>query len=198
VLILGGTYAGPAEEGERALAPVREMGAPVLDISARQPWVAFQSGFDPFFPEGLRYYWKSLYLDELGDQAIGTILEFASRRPSPRTVIPIRPRHGAVLRPNGDGGAFPTEPRPTCSASTPPGRIRPTTRRTSAGPGSSGAPWPPTPRTGCTSTSPWVRKGKTWVRASYGPHLDRLLQVKERYDPANLFGGVLGPLIERG
>jgi hypothetical protein len=198
VLILGGTYAGPAEEGARALAPVREMGAPVLDISAPQPWVAFQSGFDPFFPEGLRYYWKSLYLDELGDQAIDTILEFASRRPSPRTVIPIRPRHGAVLRPNGDGGAFPERTSPYMlsidSTWEDPAHDEENIRWT---------------REFWSAMAPHAsnrmyfnfamgEEGEDVVRASYGPHLDRLLQVKERYDPANLFGGVLGPLIERG
>ena len=53
------------------MAPLRELGTPLFDMSGPTPFTAVQSGFDPLFPRNaLRAYWKSQYLDELSDAAI--------------------------------------------------------------------------------------------------------------------------------
>lgn len=70
VVIVGGVYIGPTDEGERILHPLREFGEPLLDLSGVLPYTALQQMFDPFFPAHQRlHYWKSLYLDDLGDEA---------------------------------------------------------------------------------------------------------------------------------
>jgi len=99
VLVVAGVYAGPVADGEAALQPLRELAEPMVDISGVHRYAELQTMFDPFFPRHeLRYYWKSRYVDELSDDAIDTIVEYASERPSARTIVPIRARGGQIAR----------------------------------------------------------------------------------------------------
>ncbi|HZJ10049.1 MAG TPA: BBE domain-containing protein, partial [Trueperaceae bacterium] len=77
---------------------LRKIGTPLHDMSGPQSFVALQSDFDGPFPAGLRYYWKSLYLDDLSDETIEAIVERSVERPSDMTFIPIRHLGGAVAR----------------------------------------------------------------------------------------------------
>ena len=59
-LVVGGVYAGDHAEGMDVLRPLRELAAPLADISQPMPFAAVQSAFDGFFPRGqIRAYWKS-------------------------------------------------------------------------------------------------------------------------------------------
>ena len=60
-------YAGPVEEGEAVVQPLRELAEPLIDLSGPWPWLGLQSGFDALFPKGGCYYWKSRALAELTD-----------------------------------------------------------------------------------------------------------------------------------
>lgn len=92
-------YAGPVDEGMRVLQPLRTMGAPLIDMSGPMPYLAAQSAFDPLFPaHQQRYYWKSLYLDNLDRQLIDTLLDWAEASPSPQLFVPIRHLGGAISR----------------------------------------------------------------------------------------------------
>jgi FAD/FMN-containing dehydrogenase len=91
---LGGVYAGPVEEGEKVLRPLREYGPPLADMFQAMPYNAAQRMADFLWPPGLHSYWKSSYLTELNDAAIDILVDYFARVPSPRTVI--------VLEHNGD------------------------------------------------------------------------------------------------
>lgn len=75
-------YAGPPEEGERALAPLKAFGAPLADTITPKPYVTHQSFLDSGQPRGRRYYWKSEYLEsvptELGEVMIDHCARFSS------------------------------------------------------------------------------------------------------------------------
>ena len=84
------------------------------------PYTVLQSAFDPFFPKGrLRYYWKSLYLDELDDEAIDAIVErVAAGRPTPLTLdrasgtwAGARAGSAPARRPSAAGRAVPAQLR---------------------------------------------------------------------------------------
>ncbi|ELY58651.1 FAD-binding oxidoreductase [Natronolimnohabitans innermongolicus] len=97
VAIVAAVYSGDVEAGERAMAPLRELGAPLFDFSGPTPYVDLQQDFDPFFPAGeFRYYAKSIFLDELTDEAIETILERAASRPHYRVLLDIWQLGGAI------------------------------------------------------------------------------------------------------
>ena len=98
VVILAAMYAGPAEEGDRVLQPVREMGTPIGDLSARQQYVAMQSDLDALFADGQLYYWKSLFADQLSDEVIGEVVALAASKPSPQALFALRSLGGAMGR----------------------------------------------------------------------------------------------------
>jgi FAD binding domain/Berberine and berberine like len=107
VLVVGGVYAGDADEGLPILQPLRELGTALFDMSGPTPYTAVQSGFDPLFPRGeLRAYWKSQYLDELSDEAIAVIAAKAQDRPAPITLVNTFHMGGAIAATGPDETAF--------------------------------------------------------------------------------------------
>jgi FAD/FMN-containing dehydrogenase len=106
VVITAGVYAGPTEAAQTALQPLLEFADPLLDRRGVDPYTQVQQQFDPFFQQGVRAYWKSRYLDGLDDQCIETIVEYARDRPSPRSPIPIRARGGKLNRVDPEATAF--------------------------------------------------------------------------------------------
>jgi FAD/FMN-containing dehydrogenase len=106
VVIVGSCYAGPVEEGERVMKPMREFGAPVLDVCAPRPFVQHQAMLDPAFPHGWWYYIRSANLAELGDEVIDTMVDHGLRIASPVTVFSIFHLGGAVARTGEEEAAF--------------------------------------------------------------------------------------------
>ena len=99
-------YAGPIDEGEQVLRPLREFKNPALDSVGPKPYEAHQAMFDPAFPHGRHYYWKAWKLPPLADGAIDVIAEQAAAITSPLSAIPIFTLGGAVARVDDDATAF--------------------------------------------------------------------------------------------
>ena len=106
VVVAAAVYAGPPEDGEAALAPLRELAAPVADMSGPMPYVESQCALDELFPDGGRYLWKSHFLEELSDAAIATMIERHAERPTPQSVLFVRTLGGAVARVGAEETAF--------------------------------------------------------------------------------------------
>jgi FAD/FMN-containing dehydrogenase len=99
VISLATVYDGPATEGERALQPLRELGGMLADFSAKMPYVAIQSAYDEMFPKARdRCYWKSLFLKEPGKAAIDDFCSGMSQRPSEMTLASLWWLGGVVSR----------------------------------------------------------------------------------------------------
>jgi FAD/FMN-containing dehydrogenase len=188
VVIVGGLYAGPAAEGERTMQPLRQIGTPLLDMSGVMPYLAVQSMFDPLFPDGLYHYWKSLYLDELTDEAIVALVKQAAMRPSLQTLVPIRHMGGAIARVAGD--ATPLANRQA--------QYLLSIDSTWADPANTEAnlAWS---RSAWQQMRHFARNGvylnfadlgadaAMLVQGAYGDNYSRLVALKERYDPENCF-----------
>jgi FAD binding domain/Berberine and berberine like len=99
-------YTGTVEDGERAVRPLRQFGAPLLDLCAPKPFVAHQAMFDPSFPPGLWYYFRSCDVAELSDEVIDTVADHAMRMRSPLTAFPIFQLGGAISRVGESDTAF--------------------------------------------------------------------------------------------
>ncbi|MGR4879229.1 FAD-binding oxidoreductase [Streptomyces sp. LARHCF249] len=101
-------YAGPVEEGQEVLRPLREAAgpAPVLDLCAPKPFTEHQAMFDPSFPHGRWYYFKSCDVARLTDEIIDRTAEHAARIVSPFTAFPIFQLGGAIARVGEDETAF--------------------------------------------------------------------------------------------
>lgn len=99
-------HAGPVEDGERVLAPLKSFGHPVLDLCARKPYLVHQSMFDPSFPHGWCYYFRSCDIAGLSDGVMDVMTEHGSRITSPITSVALWQMGGAVSRIRDDDTAF--------------------------------------------------------------------------------------------
>jgi hypothetical protein len=100
-------YRGSEDESRRVLAPLREFGSPLLDDIGPKPYTVIQQAFDAGFPTGSRNYWKSSFLEAVGDDCIDTLVEHADRAPSPMCVVALEHMiGGAVARIGADETAF--------------------------------------------------------------------------------------------
>jgi len=106
VVVVGTCYAGPVEEGESVLKPLREFGSPLLDGCAPMPFTKHQALLDPSFPHNWWYYIRSCNLVELTDEVIDILVDHALRIASPVTVFSIFHLGGAVARVGEDETAF--------------------------------------------------------------------------------------------
>ena len=107
VVIVLGVFAGRPSEAAAALAPLARLGTPLLDMSATLSYRVVQSAVDAAFPPGGRYYMKSHFMDAMSDEAIQTVLDCDSRRPTPETLIVIRTLGGAIARVGAHDSAYP-------------------------------------------------------------------------------------------
>jgi Berberine and berberine like len=99
-------YAGPIQDGEEALRPLREFGPPAMDMVAPMPYTAFQQLLDPTIPEGMRHYMTSDFLSGLPDAAIEILCRFHRSMPSPLNQIVLLPGGGAIARAPEESAAF--------------------------------------------------------------------------------------------
>jgi hypothetical protein len=108
LMLLGFTWAGTDPAAAEPLVARLRAAAPP-DIEAVEParWVAWQSQADALFPKGVRAYWKNASLDRLDDAAIDAIVEHAAREPALGSGYDIHHMGGAVTRVPEDATAFP-------------------------------------------------------------------------------------------
>ncbi|MGH9856012.1 MAG: FAD-binding oxidoreductase, partial [Blastocatellia bacterium] len=191
VVIAAGVYAGDPEEGLRVLQPLREFGEPLGEIVGAIPYRSVQSAFDPFFPNTgeIISYWKSLYLDDLSDAAIEIMADRAERRSSRSTMVFVQHLGGAVRRVRPDQTAFAI--RDAAFVMNFMGNWREASE---------------TPRHIAWVREAWdrlaphstgvvylnylgleERDADTLARATFGSNYDRLVEIKAKYDPTNLF-----------
>ncbi|HBH59364.1 MAG TPA: FAD-linked oxidase [Arthrobacter bacterium] len=106
VLSITACYAGPVEDGERVVRPLKEFGSPVLDFCQPKPFLEHQKMFDPSFPHGWHYYVRSCDVAALSDDVIDVMVEHGRRIVSPITSIALWQMGGAVGRIDDDATAF--------------------------------------------------------------------------------------------
>ena len=186
VLAIVPCYIGSLAEGERLLAPLRRFGSPVADTVAPLPYVAMQQIFDPAFPPGRLNYWKSALAGRLTDELIEASVEHARKVPSPHTPILFIEMHGAYRRVGKTDTAYYhrdlqydligvsmwTDPADTQ-------RNIDWTQRLFAA-------WEPH-----LARAVYVNdlgdEGEDRARSAYGDNYPRLVVLKNKYDPTNLF-----------
>ena len=179
-------YAGPVEEGEKVVRPMREFGSPILDLCQPKPFVAHQSMLDASFPPGQWYYFRSADLAELSNDVIDIVAARALQMTSPLTAFPIFQLGGAIGRVGEDETAFNGR---TAGHTI---NINATTA-TEVG-FDEEREWS---RSFWTALKPYhtsvyvnflMDEGEERIRQAYGPkRYDRLKALKRKYDPDNFF-----------
>jgi FAD/FMN-containing dehydrogenase len=188
MLILAGMYTGDCGTGERLLQPLREAGTPALDLSGRWPYLGLQAAFDPFFGAGGHYYFKSLYMDGCDEAAQAQMIRHAETRPSPESLIVLWHLGGAMARVGERETAFGRRSSPFLySLDT----AWPDPRDTDRCIDWSRKAWSSMQRHGTgglyLNFGGFGEEKDALVRSGYGANYDRLVELKTKYDPGNLF-----------
>ncbi len=180
-------HCGSIEEGEKALAPLRRFGPPIADMLEARDYVQMQRITDEAWPPGNLYYWKSSLVRTLGDEAIEALLEYAARKPTPLSVIYMQQLHGAASRVDAADTAFPHRfDHYNCGAML---------ETEDPAETEAGVQWA---RECWEAMQPFVERSnyvndlgegeaEQRVREAYGPSFERLVELKNKYDPTNFF-----------
>ena len=99
-------YCGDIEEGQRILHPLKEFGPPVADHVGPMPYTAHQHLLEAGLPSGMQNYWKSNFLKELSDDVIDVLVDRFAKVPSPNTLVVTENLGGAVSRVGQGESAF--------------------------------------------------------------------------------------------
>jgi FAD/FMN-containing dehydrogenase len=185
-LIFVACWAGPVEEGEAALAPLREVAPVVAEHVGAMPYPALNSAFDALVPPGLQHYWKANFVKELTDDAIAAHLEHGPKLPAVNSTVHIYPINGACHRVAADATAFAYR---DATFATVIAGMWPDPAQNDAAIG-----WV---RDFYEATARHSEEGgyinfmsgddQERIRSNYGANYDRLVEIKRKYDPDNLF-----------
>ena len=99
-------WSGPVEEGEAAIAPLLEAAPVVAQFVGPMPYPALNGAFDALLPAGLQHYWKADFVRELTDDAIAAHVEHGPRVPAVESTMHLYPIDGACHRVASDETAF--------------------------------------------------------------------------------------------
>jgi FAD/FMN-containing dehydrogenase len=91
-------YSGNPEEGERIVAPIKSFGSPIGDVLVRRPYAQMQTLLDATQPKGRRYYWKSEYLPRIEPALCEKAIGHAARIRSPHSAVIFFQVGGALNR----------------------------------------------------------------------------------------------------
>ena len=189
VVILAAVYIGPTEEGKRIIQPLRELGTPLVDLSGPIPWTVVQSAFDPFFPKGEQlYYFKSRYLSNLNEETIEAITPRASNPPQPMVLVVIWHYGGAMSRVGANETAFTGRDAPYLfSVDAIWNNPQDTEEVVTYSRDFLAAMEPYSPGGLYVNFAGLGEEGDALVRSAYGANYERLVALKNKYDPTNLF-----------
>ncbi len=185
ILVMAVVYAGEIAEGEKLLKPLRSFGKPLADITSPMPYAGFQQAFDPLLAPGARNYWKTNNFKELPDALLDTLMEHARKLPSPICEIACAHVGGAVNRIPADATAYPHRDAKYV--------MNVHTRWEDPAMDAACVAWA---RSLYDATSKYatggiyvnfISEGDELVPNAYGGNLQRLADVKKKYDPTNFF-----------
>jgi FAD/FMN-containing dehydrogenase len=179
-------YIGPIGQGERVLEPLRRFGPPLADQVGPVAYTELQAAGDAFFPIGLRYYWKSNFLEEIADDAIEATVSHFARVPSPRSLIVFQQYGGAVSRVAHFDTAFRHRNAQYDNFAT---SIWTDPRESEIHQQWVRDWWNMMSRfsIGAEYVNNLGEEGEDRVRAAYGDNYERLVALKHKYDPTNFF-----------
>ncbi len=151
------------------------------------PYTALNQMLDPSFPKLALNYWKSCFVDQLSDDVIAILQEQFARCPSPMSKLIVEHPHGAALRPAATATAFPHRSAGYSILIIAQWRDGADTERNIAWARETYDRLRPHASTRAYSNYLGDDEALARVKQAFGDNFQRLQQIKDRYDPANLF-----------
>jgi FAD/FMN-containing dehydrogenase len=181
-------YSGDLARTEEALAPIRAIGEPVVDLLDDLPYTAVQSYLDEVEPKGMHYYWRTGFVAALDDELLSTVRDAFAGCPIPGAELGFLHLEGALNEhPEDDGSVGNRDARYVMGVL---GMWEPDEARAEEYTEWIRATWErhlpfSTGRTYVNFQN--GDEGDERVRAAYGANYERLAAAKQAYDPDNLF-----------
>lgn len=176
----------PVTQAEEMFKPIRGFKKPALDLVGPLPHPALQSMFDPIYPPGLQWYWRADFVNELSDDAIKQHVRFGQELPSLHSTMHLYPIDGAAARAGNSDTAWNYRQakwaQVMVGVDPDPANKEKITAWTKAyydalHPYSAGGAY----------VNFMMDEGEDRIRATYGKNYDRLVAIKNKYDPNNVF-----------
>jgi FAD/FMN-containing dehydrogenase len=184
-VILG--YFGALDDADAALAPMVEFGPPAMAMVAEMPYTGLQMMLNDAFPPHAHVYFKAEFMDELSDEAIDDAIDLTGEPTSPMSQLLFEPMGGAIADVDPADTALPVRDVKWCYHAL-------TVWVPEMGPDDVHVRYT---KDIAARMDKYARpgvylnyiadEGLDRVVSSYGPHWDRLVALKDKYDPANLF-----------
>jgi FAD/FMN-containing dehydrogenase len=179
-------YSGPPQNAEAVFKPIRAFKKAAFDHVGHIPHPVLNSLFDPLYPSGLQWYWRADFINELRDEAIPLHVKHGSSLPTMKSTTHFYPINGAAHRIGNNDTPWAyrdsnwahvivgVDPSPSNSK-----RITQWTKSywNELHPYSAGGAY----------VNFMMEEGQDRVKATYGSNYERLVKVKNKYDPNNLF-----------
>lgn len=178
-------YTGDPDKFEEVFAPVREQ-QPFFEHVGEMPYPAIQTLFDGMMPPGLQWYWRADFYNEIQPEAAAQHKKFGSEIPTPLSQMHMYPISGAASKPGKEdtpwayrdakyaGVIVGVDPSPSNAS-----KITDWCKAywDALHPYSSGGAY----------SNFMMDEGQERVKASYKHNYTRLTEIKQKYDPNNLF-----------
>lgn len=179
-------YTGDLNKAEEVFQPIRAVGTPAMDFAGPIPLPALQSMFDGLYPPGLQWYWNADFFQELSDESINLHMAYAERLPTLHSAMHLYPITGAAQRVGTADTAW--SYRDANFAQVIVG-VSPEPADNERMIQWSKAYWQALHpySAGGAYVNMMMDEGQERVRAAYRDNYSRLVEVKGKYDPHNLF-----------
>jgi FAD/FMN-containing dehydrogenase len=180
------TWTGSLPQGEEIFKPIRAFKKAALDFVGPLPQPVLQSMFDGIYPPGLQWYWRADFVKELSDKAIAEHIKFGEALPSMHSTMHLYPINGAAGRVGKHETAWnyrdATWAQVMVGVDPDPANNEKTISWTKSywdalHPYSAGGAY----------VNFMMDEGEERVKATYGDNYQRLVEIKNKYDPDNLF-----------
>jgi FAD/FMN-containing dehydrogenase len=179
-------YAGPIDEAERVLQPLRQALPPVAHRVAPISYVQLQKAGDASFPRGHRFYWKAQFLRQITEAAADALIDRFPSVPSPRSFFVFQQVGGAISRVPATATAYANRDAAYDSF--------PVSIWSDAAADEENIAWAREMYAvlrpfgmGGVYVNNLGDEGHQRIKAAYGENYDRLVKLKRKYDPDNLF-----------
>jgi len=178
-------YTGPIENAEEVFKPILELN-PLFEHVGPIPHPILNSMFDVFYPTGLQWYWRADFFKEIPDEAVVQHAKYGKSLPTPHSTMHLYPINGAAHKVGKDDTPWAyrdanwsqvivgVDPDPTNND-----KITKWTKDyyDALHPYAAGGAY----------VNFMMDEGQDRIKASYKGNYDRLVSIKNKYDPQNLF-----------
>jgi len=178
-------YTGRPEDAEQAIKPILDLG-PVMNMTQPMPYVELQRMIEGGNQPGFQNYWKADMYAELPDEAIDTLAAVTAEPISTMTAIIVQPIGGAVHRVPDDATAMGWRSAKWALHILGMWDDPAENEKQIAWVRNVAAALQPFAQKG-TYLNYLMDEGQRRVEESFGPTFQRMVALKNKYDPTNFF-----------